>query len=78
MPEPKGGNESREEGDENPRAIESVKDLAQETMKKSEKQKGVMHREVGKLVVEVRQPLMEEGWSREEQKSKLVEEQSVG
>ena len=78
MPEPEGGNESREEGDENPRAIESVKDLAQEIMKKSEKQKGIMHREVGKLVVEVRQPLMEEGWSREEQKLKLVEEQSVG
>ena len=39
MPEPKGGNETREEGDENPRAIESVKDFAQERLKKSEKQK---------------------------------------
>ena len=77
MPEPKGGNETREEGDENPRAIESVKDFAQERMKMSEKQKGITHREEGKLEVEERQPLTEEARSREEQKSNLVEEQTV-
>ena len=77
IPEPKGGNETREEGDENPRAIESVKDFAKERMKMTEKQKGITHREEGKLAVEERQPLTEEAWSREEQKSNLVEEQTV-
>ena len=76
MPEPKEGVEIREEGDEYPRAIESVKVFEQERMKKAEKQKGKTYREAGKLEVVERQPLMEEVWSREEQKSNLVEEQT--
>ena len=77
MTEPKRGSETREEGDVNPRAIESVKDYVHERMKMSEKQKGILHREEGKLVVVERQPQTEGAWSREERKVKLVEEQTI-
>ena len=77
MTEPKRGSETREEGDVNPRAIESVKDYVHERMKMSEKQKGILHREEGKLAVVERQPQTEGAWSREERKAKLVEEQTI-
>ena len=76
MMEPKGGSETREEGDENPRAIERVKDFGQVRRKMTEKQKGIMHREEGKSAAEERQMLTKGEWSREEQKAKLVEEQA--
>ena len=59
MTEPKRVSETREEGDVNPRAIESVKDYIHERMKMSEKQKGILHREEGKLVIVERQPQTE-------------------
>ena len=76
MMEPKGGSETREEGDENPRAIERVQNFGQVRRKMTEKQKGIMHREEGKSAAEERQMLTKVEWSREEQKAKLVEEQA--
>ena len=71
MTEQKGGSDTREEGDANPRAIERVKDFVQERRKMTEKQKGILHREQGKFAAEERQLLSEGVWSPEKGKANL-------
>ena len=55
MSKPNRGSETKEEGDVSPRARESVEQSAQESVKKTKKPKGVLHREQGKLAVVERQ-----------------------
>ena len=70
---PNRGSETSEEGDVSPRARESVEHSAQDRVKLTEKPKGVLHREKGKLAVVERQTDGILSW--EEQKPKLVVEQ---
>ena len=72
--EPKRGTETREEGDVSPHAIERVGNFAHDRMKKPEKPNGILHKEMGKLLVVERQT--DGAWSLEERKAKLVQEQT--
>ena len=67
------GSETREEGDVSPRAREGVEYSAHDSVKMTEKPKGVLHREKGKLAVVERQTDGTLSW--ENRKFKLVEEQ---
>ena len=72
--EPRRGTETREEGDVSPSAIERVGHFVQDRMKKPDKPKGILHGEMGKLLVVERQT--DRAWSREVRKDKLVEVQT--
>ena len=72
--EPRRGTETREEGDVSPRVIERVGHCVHDRMKKPEKPKGILHREMGKLLVVERQT--DGAWPREARKDKLVEVQT--
>ena len=68
--ESRRGTETREEGDVSPRAIERVGHFVQDRMKKPDKPKGILHGEMGKLLVVERQT--DRAWSREVRKDNAL------